>query len=254
MARRILVTGSASGIGQATVARLQAAGDQVIGVDLRNADIEADLGTVEGRAHMVAEAERLSGGRLDGVLAGAGIANYSLPREIIAINYFGAVATLEGLRPLLARSDRPRAVAICSTALMLPHHDAVIASCLAGNEAQAKTQILDNPNTAYASSKRALALWVRRAAARPEWGGEGLLVNGIGPGVIATPMTTPLFDQPDMIEALAKSNPMAVKEYAVADEVAELISFLLGFENHYLTGQIIFIDGGTDIILRPELV
>jgi NAD(P)-dependent dehydrogenase (short-subunit alcohol dehydrogenase family) len=168
MARRILVTGSASGIGQATVARLQAAGNEVIGVDLRNADIEADLSTAEGRAHMVAEAERLSNGRLDGVLAGAGIANWDLPREIIAINYFGAVATLEGLRPLLARSERPRAVAICSTALMLPSDAAVIASCLAGDEAQAKTQILDNPNTAYASSKRALALW-RRAAAERHW-------------------------------------------------------------------------------------
>jgi NAD(P)-dependent dehydrogenase (short-subunit alcohol dehydrogenase family) len=254
MARKILVTGSASGIGQATVARLKAAGDEVIGVDLRNAEIEADLGTAEGRAHMIAEAERLSNGRLDGVLAGAGIANYALPREIIAINYFGAVATLEGLRPLLARSHRPRAVAICSTALMLPVDAAVIASCLAGDEAKAREQILSNPTTAYSSSKRALALWVRQAAARPEWGGEGVLLNGIGPGVIDTPMTSPLFDQPDMVEAMRQSNPMVVKNYAAADEVAELLTFLLGFENHYLTGQIIFIDGGTDIILRPELV
>jgi enoyl-[acyl-carrier-protein] reductase (NADH) len=67
-------------------------------------------------------------------------------------------------------------------------------------------------------------------------------------------MTNPLFDQPEMVEATRKSNPMAVKEFAVADEVPELLTFLLGFENHYLTGQIIFIDGGTDIILRPELV
>jgi NAD(P)-dependent dehydrogenase (short-subunit alcohol dehydrogenase family) len=252
MPRTVLVTGSASGIGQATVARLQAAGDVVIGVDLHDADIKADLGTKEGRAHMIAEAERLSNGRLDAVLAGAGIANFSLPREIVAINYFGAIATLEGLRPLLARSDRARAVAICSTALMLPVDDAVIASCLAGDEAAAQEQILANPATAYSSSKRALALWVRRAAARPEWGGAGLLLNGVGPGVIATPMTNPLFGQPEMVELMRKSNPMAVKEFAVADEVAELLTFLLGFQNHYLTGQIIFIDGGTDIILRPE--
>ena len=254
MARNILVTGSASGIGQATAARLRAAGDTVIGVDLHHAEIEADLGTQAGRAHMIAEAERLTDGRLDGVLAGAGIANYALPSEIIAINYFGAVATLEGLRPLLARSARPRAVAICSTALMLPVDEPVIASCLAGDETAAREQILANPGTAYSSSKRALALWLRRAAARPEWGGEGLLLNGVGPGVIATPMTNPLFDQPEMVELMRRSNPMAVKEFAVADEVAELLTFLLGFENHYLTGQIIFIDGGTDIILRPDLV
>jgi NAD(P)-dependent dehydrogenase (short-subunit alcohol dehydrogenase family) len=105
MARRILVTGSASGIGQATVARLQAAGNEVIGVDLRNADIEADLSTAEGRAHMVAEAERLSNGRLDGVLAGAGIANWDLPREIIAINYSSAFGAAAGGGDLFNRAD-----------------------------------------------------------------------------------------------------------------------------------------------------
>jgi NAD(P)-dependent dehydrogenase (short-subunit alcohol dehydrogenase family) len=34
------------------------------------------------------------------------------------------------------------------------------------------------------------------------------------------------------------------------EEIAELIGFLLGFQNHYLLGQIIFIDGGSDAILR----
>ena len=43
------VTGSASGIGQATKKRLEADGHRVIGVDLRNADVNVDLGTVEGR-------------------------------------------------------------------------------------------------------------------------------------------------------------------------------------------------------------
>jgi hypothetical protein len=45
---------------------------------------------------------------------------------------------------------------------------------------------------------------------------------------------------------------MAVHGFAKADEMAELIAFLLGFEGHYLLGQIIFNDGGTDAIMRPE--
>ena len=50
------------------------------------------------------------------------------------------------------------------------------------------------------------------------------------------------------------SNPMAVEGYALPEEIAELLVFLLGFTNHYMVGQLIFIDGGTDIIMRPEQV
>ena len=37
-------------------------------------------------------------------------------------------------------------------------------------------------------------------------------------------------------------------------EIAELLGFLLGFRNHYMVGQIIYIDGGTDLIMRPDQV
>ena len=67
-------------------------------------------------------------------------------------------------------------------------------------------------------------------------------------------MTTPLLDQPDMVKLIDQSNPIAVEGYAQAEEIAELIDFLLGMENHYLLGQLIFIDGGSDAILRPDLI
>ena len=107
---------------------------------------------------------------------------------------------------------------------------------------------------AYSTSKNALSQWVRRAAVQPEWGGAGILLNGIGPGVVKTPMTTPLFSQPDMVKLINQSNPIAVKEYASAEEIAELLDFLLNMENNYLLGQLIFIDGGSDAILRPGQV
>lgn len=252
MSRTIVVTGAASGIGAATVDRLKGAGHRVIGVDLRNADIDADLGTPEGRAAMVAEVTRLAPDGIDAVLAGAGISRGDMPRETVAINYFGAVATLEGLRPLLAKSSRPRAVAICSTAAFLPANRKVVDLCLAGEEAAALDAMAAEPDSSYSTSKNALSLWLRRAAVSPQWGGERILLNGIGPGVVTTPMTTPLFDQPEMVKLIGKSNPIAVDGYAKADEIAELIDFLLGMENHYLLGQIIFIDGGSDAILRSD--
>lgn len=252
MQRTFLLTGSASGIGLATAERLRADGERVIGVDLRDADITIDLGSADGRARMVEEAERLAPDGLDGVLAGAGISTMDKPRETVAINYFGAVATLAGLHPLLAKKPRARAVAICSTAALLPHDEPVIQSCLAGDEAAALAGITERPQTAYMTSKRALSLWVRRTAVSKDWGGRNILLNGIAPGVIETPMTQPLFKDPEMVRLMALSNPMAVEGYAKADEMAELIAFLLRFEGHYLVGQVIFNDGGTDAIMRPD--
>lgn len=251
MSRTIVVTGAASGIGAATVERLKEVGHRVISVDLRNADIEADLGIAAGRAHMVAEVARLAPDGIDGVLAGAGISHRDMPREIVAINYFGAVATLEGLRPLMAQSSRPRAVAICSTAAFLPSNRGVVDLCLGEDEAGALDAMAADPQSAYATSKNALSLWLRRAAIKPEWAGAGILLNGIGPGVVMTPMALPLLDQPEMVKLISLSNPIAVEGFARPGEIAELIDFLLGMENHYLLGQIIYIDGGSDAILRP---
>lgn len=252
MTRTIVVTGAASGIGAATMERLKGAGHHVIGVDLRNADIAADLGSEAGRAHMIAEVVRLAPDGIDAVLAGAGISNGDLPRETIAINYFGAVATLEGLRPLMVRSSRPRAVVICSTAAFLPATRKVVDLCLAGDEQGALDAMAAEPQGSYSTSKNALARWMRQTATKSEWAGAGILLNGVGPGVVTTPMTTPLLDQPDMVKLINQSNPIAVEGYAQAGEIAELIDFLLGMENHYLLGQIIFIDGGSDAILRPD--
>ncbi|HWV12485.1 MAG TPA: hypothetical protein VN110_04240, partial [Sphingobium sp.] len=68
------------------------------------------------------------------------------------------------------------------------------------------------------------------------------------------PMTTPLLGQPDMVKLINQSNPIAVKDYAGAEDIAELLDFLLNMENTYLLGQLIFIDGGSDAILRPRQV
>ena len=70
----IAVTGSASGIGAAVAAHLEKEGHRVIGVDLRDTEVTADLATAEGRAHAVAEVTRISEGRLDGFLPFAGVA------------------------------------------------------------------------------------------------------------------------------------------------------------------------------------
>ncbi|MHC3125983.1 hypothetical protein OB03_01155 [Brevundimonas sp. GN22] len=247
-----LVTGAASGIGRATAEALTALGHKVITADLANADIGTDLSTSEGREELVAKATSLSGGVLDGVVAAAGLSRPDIAETTLAVNYFGAVATLEGLRPLLASSGRGRAVALCSTSALLGGDEAVVEACLAGDETLAKQRLADNPWTVYLTSKLALAKWLRKAAVSAEWAGSGVLLNAIAPGVVKTAMTAPLLADENMSAVVAQSNPMAVEGYAEPEEIAEAIVHLATIKSHYVVGQILYCDGGTDALMRPD--
>ena len=124
MARTYVVTGSASGIGAATLAMLAADGHRVIGVDRHQAEVVADLSTGAGRAAMIDAVATASDGTVDGVIACAGLSGGQHdPQLIIRFNYFGALASLEGLRHLLARSDTPRAVVVALIAVLLSSID-----------------------------------------------------------------------------------------------------------------------------------
>src|SRR5215469_4028591 len=121
MNRTYVITGSASGIGAATARLLSGAG----------ADVIADLATEAGRADLVEGVTRLSGGAIDAVIANAG---GGPPESMLQLNFFGAIATLEGLRPLLAKSTAPRAVAVSSISSMRQHPRGLVEACLAMDE------------------------------------------------------------------------------------------------------------------------
>ena len=257
MQRIAVITGAASGIGKATRELLESRGERVIGVDLRGTDISADLTTAEGRKSMVDEVARLSGGTIDSIYAVAGLATPVV--ATVAVNYFGAVATLEGLRPLLAGSKSPRAVVVASMASLQPVDEELSAAMKAGDEPKAlarATVLAEQPETLggliYSSSKRALALWVRRNAAKPEWAGAGIPLNAAAPGVIATPMTTQYTSTEEARKAILEIVPMPLNGIADAAVVARLLAWLGSEENTHLCGQVIFIDGGSDAVIRGE--
>ena len=103
--RTFVVTGSASGIGGATRQRLVARGDRVIGVDIRDADVLADLSSETGRREAIARVESLCGGVLDGLVTCAGLMGLpQRPGRVLAeLNYYGTVEFLEAARPWLVR-------------------------------------------------------------------------------------------------------------------------------------------------------
>ena len=248
--RTYVVTGSASGIGAATVDRLRAAGHAVVGGDLSGAEVEADLSRPDGRTTMAQAVTERCGGSLDAVVACAGIAVDS-PRTI-TVNFFGAVATLELLRPMLAEGDEPRAVAISSVASILGADDRVVEACLAGDEAEACRLTEEAPAMAYLSSKTALSRWIRREAIASDWAGAGIPLNAVAPGTIITPMTAELLASDAGLELVDSAVPMPLRGHATADAVAAVLEFLTSPDNTHVTGQVVFIDGGADAVLRGD--
>jgi NAD(P)-dependent dehydrogenase (short-subunit alcohol dehydrogenase family) len=101
----------------------------------------------------------------------------------IAINFYGALATLEGLRPLLLKSSAPRAVAVSSIASVYPFDQQLLHAMLDGTEEQALRRA-ETASYPYPTSKRALSRWIPRVAVRAEWAGSGIPLNSIAPGLV----------------------------------------------------------------------
>jgi NAD(P)-dependent dehydrogenase (short-subunit alcohol dehydrogenase family) len=257
MTRTYVVTGAASGIGKSTTELLLERGHRVIGVDLHDADVTVDLATAEGRAALLEEVTRLSGGRIDAIIANAGLATPTA--TTVAVNFFGAVATLEGLRPLLRGSSAPRAVATVSMASLFPPDEELLTALLAGDEtsALARGAVLeaaggDAGNTIYGTTKRALARWVRGHAATPDWAGEGIPLNAVAPGVVETPMTADFTGSEEARAAVLQMVPMPLNGIFQPRDVAYLLAWLTSEENAHLCGQVVFIDGGSDVVIRGD--
>lgn len=249
----VLVTGSASGIGAATRAELERGGHHVLGVDLHSAEITADLATVGGRQAAVTEAARLAP-RLDGVVACAGVGPQVDSRElIVSLNYFGAQQLLEGVHALLAGAPRAAAVAVASNSAVLPLTDtALVDHCVAGEEDAARERAAAlSGQQVYASSKLALARWVRRQAHTAGWAGAGIRLNAVAPGAVETPLLQAGLDDPQYSEAIRRF-PIPVGRFGQPHEIAAAIAFLLGPDASFIAGSVLFVDGGTDAMLRPD--
>lgn len=229
-----VVTGAASGIGEACAIRLSQAGADVVVLDLDDhgqevADalggrfVKADVSRPEQVEAAMATAAREE--RLDIVINNAGIA---LPLEAVVdttdkhfmrhieVNSLGV---LNGMR--FARRYMPKGSTICNTASVLG--------------------LLSAPGySSYVASKFAVVGLTKTAAV--EFGPDGIRVNCVCPTTVDTPMldTFPSARQ----EADAFSASSALNRIINAEHVAALVHFLVADDCPVVTGQAIAIDCG----------
>jgi 3-oxoacyl-[acyl-carrier protein] reductase len=226
--RAALVTGAGSGIGLATATRLAADGARVLTTDRAgDVDIAADVTAPGINAALVGEADARFG-RLDIVVACAGITGMQMLDgasdeffdQMMAVNVTAVFRLMREALPLLKRSPHGRIILIGS--VMSSFGEAGM--------------------TAYSASKHAVLGMTKSVAA--EVGAHGVTVNCIQPGAIATPMTAPAFTA--MPEFRQKwIDKAALGRLGQPEDIADVAAFLASDDARFMSGHGIFVDGGS---------
>lgn len=229
-----LITGASGGIGRALARQLRAQGGQlaVAGRDASRLDdveadarIAADTTTPEGAAKAV-EACREALGAAPALLAHCVGSTLIAPlhrtrveayRDVIRVNLDSAVFMLQAW--IAALKGAPGAAVLTSS---------VVASIGVAN------------HEAIAAAKGGIEALVRSAAAT--YAAQGIRVNAVAPGMTETPMTAGMLKLPAAREAAARQYPLGGLQSA--DQVAAVMSWLLGSGAARLTGQVLPVDGG----------
>ena len=103
-----------------------------------------------------------------------------------------------------------------------------------------RSQVVEPGQSVYAATKAAIVQLARTAAA--EFAPRGVRVNAVAPGVVDTPLTAPIKANPDWYGAYAAKS--ALKRWARPEEIAAPALFLASDAASYITGTVLFVDGG----------
>jgi len=249
---KIVITGSQSGMGLAFRKDLEALGEEIIGIDLpgKNAEVEADLSTKAGCAEAVKKVLDISGGKLKGVIANAGVDNNNA-RLVFGLNYFGVVDLLEGLHPALTANLGSRVVITASNSIYItPGIPLEVVQALNdGDIEKAIEQVGENAQAIYPSSKLAVVRWMRNNAFAKKWAGSGITMNAIAPGAVLTPLLE--HDLADPAKApFINALPRPLGDWPKPEDIAKIMRFLISENARYIVGQVIIADGGMEATWR----
>ena len=248
------MTGGATGIGNAIKQQLIAQGHKVTVVDIKDADIVADLSTAEGRQLAVDGIMSAAPDGLDGFVPCAGVGPQVTPASLVGkINYFGARAVTKGVKPLLAKK-KGAIVMISSNSAPMGYDQTVTDLMLSGDEAatSAKLDEIGDGQLAYGGGKYAISCWLRKASAA--YAAEGIRLNAVAPGFTSTPLTDAGLNDPqfsDVMKDFVASIPVGRSGQPI--DIAEAVCFLLDEQRAgFIVGSVLFVDGGHDAMFRPN--
>lgn len=251
--RTYAMTGGATGIGAELKRQLLAQGHTVISVDIKEGDIVADLSTQAGRQAAIDGVTELAPDGLDGFIPCAGLPPVAKPLSLIArVNFFAVIATVEGLRGLLEKKKGSVLFVSSNSAPMIATDDTFVQTCLAGDEDAACREIdARDGHTAYAGSKRAITVWMRRHVV--EYAAAGVRINAVAPGITMTPLADLVLADEVFGGAMKEFGDMVpVGNTAQPDQIANVMRFMLSEEASYVCGSVFFVDGGSDAMLRAD--
>lgn len=238
----VVVIGGGSGIGEASARLAARSGARVVVADRDEAaaDRVAAAVTADGGTAVARSVDVRSGESMGNLFEGLESEGFQ-PRGLVSTPGVNVRKRLADTNE--AEFERVVSLNLKGTFHALRHGAASLARSGGGSIvllSSIRSQVVEAGQGVYAATKAGIVQLARTAAA--EWAASGVRVNALAPGVVETPLTAQIEKRPDWKQAYTDKTLLG--RWATAEEMAAPTVFLLSPAASYVTGSVLFADGG----------